>query len=137
MTFKNLYIDHERSSEAEEWVKEELAEQEDRFAQIEVAMEALAPTREKWYQEFFDRLLTNGFNMDGDDKMTTNATFHRWIAIGCLHIFICVCCILHGGFSGTLLGSVDRMRGPAEIFLLRRRVFISRSLSPPLGLCCP
>ena len=32
MTFKNLYIDHERSSEAEEWVKEELAEQEERFA---------------------------------------------------------------------------------------------------------
>ena len=69
MTFKNLYIDHERSSETEEWIKEELAEQEERFAQIEAAMEALAPTREKWYQEFFDRLRTNGFNMDGDDKM--------------------------------------------------------------------
>ena len=37
MTFKNLYIDHERSSEAEEWVKEELAEQEKRFAKIEAA----------------------------------------------------------------------------------------------------
>ena len=60
---------HERSSEAEEWVKEELAEQEERFAKIEAAMEDLAPTREKWYQEFFDRLRTNGFNMDGDDKM--------------------------------------------------------------------
>ena len=55
--------------EAEEWVKEELAEQEERFAKIEAAMEDLAPTREKWYQEFFDRLRTNGFNMDGDDKM--------------------------------------------------------------------
>jgi len=32
-------------------------------------MEALAPTREKWYQEFFDRIRTNGFNVDGDDKM--------------------------------------------------------------------
>ena len=32
-------------------------------------MEALAPTREKWYQEFFDRIKTNGFNLDGDDKM--------------------------------------------------------------------
>ena len=32
-------------------------------------MEALAPTREKWYQEFFDRIRTNGFNLDGDDKM--------------------------------------------------------------------
>ena len=28
MTFKNLYIEHERSSEAEDWVKEEIAEQE-------------------------------------------------------------------------------------------------------------
>ena len=27
MTFKNLFIEHERSSEAEEWVAEELAEQ--------------------------------------------------------------------------------------------------------------
>ena len=32
-------------------------------------MAALAPTREKWYQEFFDRIKTNGFNLDGDDKM--------------------------------------------------------------------
>ena len=39
------------------------------YQYFEAAMEALAPTREKWYQEFFDRLLTNGFNMDGDDKM--------------------------------------------------------------------
>ena len=69
MTFKNLYIEHERSSEAEDWVKEEIAEQEARFAEIEASMEALAPTREKWYQEFFDRIKTNGFNLDGDDKM--------------------------------------------------------------------
>ena len=68
MTFKNLYIEHERSAEAEEWVKEEVAEQEARFAKIEAAMEALAPTREKWYQEFFDRIRTNGFNVDGDMK---------------------------------------------------------------------
>ena len=50
MTFKNLYIEHERSSEAEDWVKEEIAEQEARFAEIEASMEALAPTREKWYR---------------------------------------------------------------------------------------
>ena len=42
MTFKNLYIEHERSSEAEDWVKEEIAEQEARFAEIEASMEALA-----------------------------------------------------------------------------------------------
>ena len=32
-------------------------------------MEDLAPTREKWYQEFFDRITNIGFNTDGDDKM--------------------------------------------------------------------
>ena len=69
MTFKNLYIEHERSAEAEEWVQGEVSEQEERFAKIEASMEALAPTREKWYQEFFDRIRTNGFNTDGDDKM--------------------------------------------------------------------
>ena len=69
MTFKNLYIEHERSAEAEEWVKGEVTEQEARFAKIEASMEALTPTREKWYQEFFDRICTNGFNVDGDDKM--------------------------------------------------------------------
>ena len=29
MTFKNLYIDHARSSEAEDWVKEEIVDQEE------------------------------------------------------------------------------------------------------------
>ena len=32
-------------------------------------MDDLAPTREQWYQEFFDRISTIGFNMDADDKM--------------------------------------------------------------------
>ena len=40
-----------------------------RFAKVEKEMEDLAPTREQWYQEFFDRITTIGFNTDGDDKM--------------------------------------------------------------------
>jgi hypothetical protein len=32
-------------------------------------MEDLAPMREKWYQEFFDRITTTGFNDDGDMKV--------------------------------------------------------------------
>ena len=32
-------------------------------------MEKLDPEREKWYQEFFDRLTSIGFNQDGDLKV--------------------------------------------------------------------
>ena len=69
MTFKNLFIEHERSREAEEWVREELAEQEQRFAKIEQQIRDLAPLRAKWYEEFFDRLCLRGFNADGDQKV--------------------------------------------------------------------
>lgn len=69
MTFKNLFIDHERSKEEEEWLREEIAEQEQRFAKIEKQMNDLAPVRAKWYEEFFDRLSLRGFNADGDEKV--------------------------------------------------------------------
>ena len=69
MTFKNLFIDHERSKEEEEWVREELAEQEQRFAKIDGQMNDLAPVRAKWYEEFFDRISLRGFNADGDQKV--------------------------------------------------------------------
>jgi hypothetical protein len=69
MTFKNLYIEHEKSPEVEAWVREEAEEQEQRFAQIAQQMEQLGPQREQWYQEFFDRITTLGFNADGDDKV--------------------------------------------------------------------
>ena len=69
MTFKNLFIDHERTPEVEEWIKEESAEQELRFTKIAQQMDDLAPKREQWYQEFFDRISTSGFNEDGDMKV--------------------------------------------------------------------
>ncbi len=69
MTFKNLFIEHERSKEEAQWLKEELADQEARFAKIEQQMQELAPTRVKWYAEFFDRIGRNGFNADGDMKV--------------------------------------------------------------------
>jgi hypothetical protein len=68
MTFKNLFIKHERSAEEEAWVEEEIAEQEARFAKIEQSMEDLKPQRVKWYKEFFDRITSIGFNVDGDMK---------------------------------------------------------------------
>ncbi len=69
MTFKTESIEHEMSDEAKKWLEEEVAEQEERYAGIVRQMDDLAPTREQWYQEFFDRIATIGFNTDGDDKM--------------------------------------------------------------------
>lgn len=68
MTFKNLFIEHERSPDEEEWIEEEIAEQEERFAKIEQSMDDLKPQRAVWYAEFHDRISTIGFNVDGDQK---------------------------------------------------------------------
>ena len=69
MTFLNKFIEHEVPEEVKEWIKGEIEAQEKRFAKIEQEMKDLAGQREQWYQEFFDRLTTIGFNMDGDDRM--------------------------------------------------------------------
>ncbi len=68
MTFKNLFIEHELSPDVEAWIKEEVDEQEQRYRAVSNSMDDLAPMREKWYQEFFDRISTSGFNEDGDTK---------------------------------------------------------------------
>ena len=69
MSFKHLFIEHDLSPEVKAWIEEEAAEQEARYQKIAKEMEDLAPAREKWYQEFFDRITNIGFNTDGDDKM--------------------------------------------------------------------
>jgi hypothetical protein len=69
MSFKNTFIRHDRNPEVTAWIEEERVEQEERFATIVKQMEELDPKREKWYQEFFDRLTTLGFNQDGDMKV--------------------------------------------------------------------
>ena len=69
MTFMKTLIDHDISDETKKWIEEETAEQEVRFEKIAREMEDLTPTREKWYQEFFDRIRAIGYNVDGDDKM--------------------------------------------------------------------
>lgn len=69
MSFRNLYIDHETTPEVEAWLEEERREQEARFDTIARQMDELAPKRAQWYQEFFDRITTIGFNQDGDDKV--------------------------------------------------------------------
>ena len=68
MTFQNLFIAHERTKPEEEWLKEEMAEQVARHKEIVTAMEALAPQRDIWYAEFFERIQARGFNHDGDAR---------------------------------------------------------------------
>ena len=72
MSFKDLFIEHDVPPEVQEWIKGEIEAQEARYSKIEKDMTDLAATREKWYQEFFDRITTLGYNTDGDDKMTIN-----------------------------------------------------------------
>ena len=69
MTFRKLFIEHEKEPEVDAWVAEETREQEARFGQLSQQMDALKPTRNKWYQEFFDRIMNRGFNVDADDKV--------------------------------------------------------------------
>jgi hypothetical protein len=70
MSFKDLFIEHDVPPEVQEWIKGEIEAQEERYTKIEKEMVDLAATREKWYQEFFDRITNGaGYNTDGDDKM--------------------------------------------------------------------
>lgn len=68
MTFMNTKIEREIPEEVIAWMKEEAAEQEERYQKIVQAMKDLDPTRDQWYEEFFERLKKYGFNRDGDHR---------------------------------------------------------------------
>lgn len=55
-----------RSKEAQNWINENLGEQETRYEAIAKEMDDLAPQREKWYEEFLSIMRTRGFNFNGD-----------------------------------------------------------------------
>lgn len=69
MTFKNTKIAAEVPPEVLAWLEEEIKEQDERYAKIVAEMKALDPTRDQWYEEFFERLKTYGFNQDGDQRV--------------------------------------------------------------------
>ncbi len=48
------------------WLEQEKKEQADRYAAILREMDALAPQRDRWVEEFLERIQTQGFHMDGD-----------------------------------------------------------------------
>ena len=73
MTFQNLFIAHDRTKSEEQWLEEEMAEQVVRRKVIVKAMDELAPQRDVWYAEFFERIQTRGFNHDGDARTKIKA----------------------------------------------------------------
>ena len=57
-------IKHARSREAAAWLKKEIAEQKARYRKIEHEMNvAIEKTRERWYDEFLERIQTRGYNV--------------------------------------------------------------------------
>ena len=69
MTFLNTRIEHELTDEVKKWLEEEVTEQDERYKKIVAEMEALDPTRDQWYEDFFERLKKYGFNADGDRRV--------------------------------------------------------------------
>ena len=57
-------IKHERSREAQAWLRKEIAEQKVRFRGIEREMnETIARQRDKWIEGFLERIQTRGYNV--------------------------------------------------------------------------
>ena len=57
-------IKHERSREAQAWLRKEIAEQKVRFRRIERDMnETIAKQRDKWIDGFLERIQTRGYNV--------------------------------------------------------------------------
>ena len=69
MGFLNTKIERELPDEVRQWLEEEIAEQDERYQKIVQEMKDLDPTRDQWYEDFFERLKKYGFNQDGDDKL--------------------------------------------------------------------
>ena len=69
MPFLTKEIEHELTDEVKKWLEEEIKEQDERYEKIVAEMKALDPTRDQWYEEFFERLKKYGFNQDGDMRV--------------------------------------------------------------------
>lgn len=61
-------IEHKRSKEVKAWLKKEIAEQKVRYKKIAKEMDDLSPKRDKWIEEFFERIQTRGFNVHFDQR---------------------------------------------------------------------
>ena len=57
-----------RSTDAEAWFVENVAEQKVRYAAIVKEQDDLAPQREKWVEGFLQVIQTKGFSVTGDTR---------------------------------------------------------------------
>ena len=58
------YIEHTRSPAVRRWLKQEIAEQKQRYREIVQRINVdMASKREKWYAEFLERIQTRGFSV--------------------------------------------------------------------------
>ena len=69
MPNKILKLKPERSAEVQAWLDAEVKEQRERYEKIAYEMNvAIADRRERWIQEFYERIQTTGFYWHADNK---------------------------------------------------------------------
>lgn len=61
-------IDYEKSAEAEQWIRDESARQDERYNEIVREMDDLSEERDVWVEKFFERIRTRGFNVHYDNR---------------------------------------------------------------------
>ncbi len=62
------FIEHERSAEADQWIRDEGAQQEERYRKIVKEMDDLSDERDEWVEKFFERIRTRGFNVHYNNR---------------------------------------------------------------------
>jgi hypothetical protein len=54
------------TDEEKEWIVDNLARQDTRFADIVAEMDRIAPDRDRWIEGFLERIQSRGFNFNCD-----------------------------------------------------------------------
>ncbi len=66
-------IKYEKSEAADKWIRDEAAQQQERYEQIVKEMDDLGPERDVWVENFFERIQTRGFNVHFDNRRAIRA----------------------------------------------------------------
>lgn len=67
------FIPHQRSREADKWLREEAAEQKQRHRAIVAEQDALAPARDRWVAKFLKRIQTRGYHVHSNQLQKIDA----------------------------------------------------------------
>lgn len=65
-------IPHKVPTAVKAWLKKEVALQKQLYQKISKQMDDLAPKRAKWYEDFFRRIQTRGFNVHFTERRAIN-----------------------------------------------------------------